>query len=332
VNDIAKEQNFVRKLYRDILNGFSVFYLKEKSFSFRHLSEVEVCSSNEVYIKEFDKAKMQGLLSAEDKIKLLCRDKVWSEEKEAEIQKLSDQIITLQNTIKKLVIKSQVNKVKNDLKEKENLLKNIIKERDELLGLTADNFAYKKSNEYIIYSSLYESDGKTPMFKQEDEFAELNEVDLIEYIQIYKEFINNFKIDNIKKIAVSPFFMNTFFLCEDDPFLFFGKPVVNLTQYQCDLFSLARNYKYYLSKSGENPPANVKSLGELVSWYENRQIISNLKEKDSNKMGQSYVGASKEELKLMTSNSKDEVVDLAEEAKKAGGNLSFDQILKIHGV
>jgi hypothetical protein len=34
----------------------------------------------------------------------------------------------------------------------------------------------------------------------------------------------------------------------------------------------------------------------------------------------------------MTSNSKDEVVDLAEEAKKAGGNLSFDQILKIHGV
>jgi predicted lactoylglutathione lyase len=87
-----------------------------------------------------------------------------------------------------------------------------------------------------------------------------------------------------------------------------------------------------VSKSGENPPANVKSLGELVSWYENRQIISNLKEKDSNKMGQSYVGASKEELKLMTSNSKDEVVDLAEEAKKAGGNLSFDQILKIHGV
>jgi hypothetical protein len=29
---------------------------------------------------------------------------------------------------------------------------------------------------------------------------------------------------------------------------------------------------------------------------------------------------------------KDEVVDLVKEADKMGGNLSFDQILKIHGV
>jgi hypothetical protein len=34
----------------------------------------------------------------------------------------------------------------------------------------------------------------------------------------------------------------------------------------------------------------------------------------------------------MASNSKDEVLDLSSEAKKAGGDLSFEQILKIHGV
>ena len=332
MNEIAKEQNFVRKLYRDILNGYSVFYLKDKSFSFRHLSESEICGSNEIYIKEFDKAKSAGLLSSEQKIKLLCRDKVWSEELEIEIKNLYDQISTLQNTVKKLIIKSQINKINNDIKQKEDKLKSILKEKEDLLELTADNFAYRKSNEYIIYLSLYKKDGKNQMFESEEEFGELNEIDFLQYIETYKEFVNNFNIQNIKKIAVSPFFMNTFFLCEDDPFIFYGKPIVNLTQYQCDLFSLGRNYKYYLTKMGENPPTSIKNLDELVAWYESRQTINNLKDKDSNKMGQSYIGASKEELQLMTSNSKEQVVDLAEEAKKAGGNLSFDQILKIHGV
>lgn len=332
MNDVAKEQNFVRKLYRDILNGYSTFYLKDKSFSFKHLSESEVCASNEIYIKEFDKAKSDGLLSSEQKIKLLCRDKVWSEELETEIKNLHDQISTLQNTVKKLIIKSQINKINNDIKQKEDKLKTILKEKEDLLGLTADNFAYRKSNEYIIYLSLYKQDGRTQMFENEEAFGEINEIEFLQYIESYKEFVSNFNIQNIKKIAVSPFFMNTFFLCEDDPFIFYGKPIINLTQYQCDLFSLGRNYKYYLTKMGENPPTSIKNLDELVAWYESRQTINNLKDKDSNKMGQSYVGASKEELQLMTSNSKDQVVDLAEEAQKAGGNLSFDQILKIHGV
>jgi hypothetical protein len=332
VNDVAKEQNFVRKLYRDILNGHSTFYLKDKFFSFKHLSESEVCASNEIYIKEFDKAKSDGLLSSEQKIKLLCRDKVWSEELETEIKNLHDQISTLQNTVKKLIIKSQINKINNDIKQKEDKLKTILKEKEDLLGLTADNFAYRKSNEYIIYLSLYKQDGRTQMFENEEAFGEINEIEFLQYIESYKEFVSNFNIQNIKKIAVSPFFMNTFFLCEDDPFIFYGKPIINLTQYQCDLFSLGRNYKYYLTKMGENPPTSIKNLDELVAWYENRQTINNLKDKDSNKMGQSYVGASKEELKLMTSNSKDQVVDLSEEAKKAGGDLSFDQILKIHGI
>jgi len=40
VNDIATEQNFVRKIYKDIVNGFSVIYRDDKSFAFKHLSEI----------------------------------------------------------------------------------------------------------------------------------------------------------------------------------------------------------------------------------------------------------------------------------------------------
>jgi hypothetical protein len=49
-------------------------------------------------------------------------------------------------------------------------------------------------------------------------------------------------------------------------------------------------------------------------------------------MGQSFIGATKEEMRKITSDSKEEVLDLSVEAEKAGGELSFDQILKIHGI
>lgn len=333
MNDFVKEQNIVRKLYRDLINGFTTFHLKDKSFSFKHLSESEICFSNEIYIKEFDNAKIQGLLSTEDKIKLLYRDNVWSEDKEKQIDRISEEIGNLQTTIKKLIIQSQIKKMRDEINGKQEDLNKILKEREELLGLTAENFAQKKSNEFIIYYSLYKDDLKTPLFKNQDEFGEGTDIELIEYINCYKEFINMFKIENIKKIAVCGFFMNTFFLCEDNPNIFYGKPIINLTQYQCDLFALGRNYKYYLTKSGENPPNNVKKLDDLVAWYENRQNIANLKQQNQDKMGQSYIGATKEELKTIASNSTDEVVDLSEEAKKSGnGDLSFEQILKIHGI
>jgi len=332
VNEINQEQNFVRKIYKDLITGFSVFYKKDKIFSFKHLSESEICGANEIYLRAFNEARYQGLLDREEKIKILCQQGLWSQEKEQQIKKITEEIDALQNTLKKLIIKSQIERIRNQISILEKNLSDVNKEKEELLGLTAENYAYKKSNEFIIYLSLYDKNFKKMLFDSEEEFSELDDNDLIDYINSYREFIDTFKIYNLKKIAVSPFFMNSFFLCDEDPFIFFGKPLVNLTQYQIELFSVARSYKYHLTKSGENPPSNFKKLDELVNWYENRQTVNNLKEKNKDKLGQSYVGATKEELMAMTSDSKEEVVDLTKEAQKAGGDLSFEEILKIHGI
>lgn len=332
MNEINQEQNFVRKIYKDLITGFSVFYKKDKIFSFKHLSESEICGANEIYLRAFNEARYQGLLDREEKIKILCQQGLWSQEKEQQIKKITEEIDALQNTLKKLIIKSQIERIRNQISILEKNLSDVNKEKEELLGLTAENYAYKKSNEFIIYLSLYDKNFKKMLFDSEEEFSELDDNDLIDYINSYREFIDTFKIYNLKKIAVSPFFMNSFFLCDEDPFIFFGKPLVNLTQYQIELFSVARSYKYHLTKSGENPPSNFKKLDELVNWYENRQTVNNLKEKNKDKLGQSYVGATKEELMAMTSDSKEEVVDLTKEAQKAGGDLSFEEILKIHGI
>ena len=332
MNDIATEQNFVRKIYKDIVNGFSLIYRDDKCFAFKHLSEIESCKTNEVYINKLNEAKRKGLLAQEEKIKILCEQGVWSNEKEQEIKNLQEEILLNQTTLKKLIIASQVKNIKDVIKEKEDKLLNIIKEKNELLELTAESYASKKSNEYIIYLSLYKKDLKNMEFDSENDFLELSETDLIEYIYAYREFMDTLNTKNIKKIAVCPFFINTFFLCEDNPYNFYGKPITHLTQFQVDLFSIARNYKYHLTKSGQNPPENLKSLDELVNWYEDRPVASALKDKNQDKMGQTYIGATKEELMNMTAGSKEEVVDLTSEAKKLGDELSFDQILKMHGI
>ena len=331
MNELYQEINFCRKLYRDILCGFTLLDIGDKKINIKHLTERELCETNDVYLYEYNQAKKSGLLTEKDKISILIKDKIWLESQEKDISNLNDEISLKKTTLSKMFIQAQIKQLKDEIKNLESKLDNLIKERDELLELTVENFAFKKSNQYVIYLCLYD-ENFNKFFNSNESFGDIDENQLIIYIYAYKEYMKMFELNNLKKIAVSPFFANSFYLSEDSIFNFYGKPIVDLTKNQIDLFSLAKNYKSYLMKSTDTPPDNVKSLDELVDWYENRPNLSNLKEKNKDKMGQSYIGATKEELINMASNSKDEVLDLSSEAKKAGGDLSFEQILKIHGV
>ena len=67
---------------------------------------------------------------------------------------------------------------------------------------------------------------------------------MFECIEIYTNMIaKRFGGDEIKRVAVSPFFMNTYYLCDDNPYHFFGKPILYLTNFQTALMSFAKNFK-----------------------------------------------------------------------------------------
>ena len=335
MNELYKEHQLAKKLYRDIVQGYSIFNKDDVNVYFKHLTETEAAESQDQYIKLLSLSKKRGLLDEKDKIKILRKQDVWSEKEENEIKLLNKEILGDEATLNKLIIKSQINAIKDSIKDKQQKLESLNKEREDLLGLTAEKYALKKSNEFLLYLTLYKDDSfKYRVFEEDkDDFFDIEDSDLMEYINIYKKFNIMFDTENIKKIAVSSFFMNNFFHCEDNPYYFYGKPIVQLTQNQMQLFYIAKNYKYLLTKNGENPPNAIESLSDLVNWYENRSSASNLKDKIADdKLGQTYIGASKEELKMIASSSKEEVIDLNEESNKAGGELSFAQILKIHGV
>jgi hypothetical protein len=332
VNDIENEIQFVRKIYRDILNGYTYFNFKNKKIYFKHLKEIDFSKCNQIYIEHFKKSEAEGLLPIKNKLKILEENGDWSQLKDEKIKSLSDEINNLNQTKSKLIIKSQIEEFNKKIQILSKELKEIESEKKSLLGLTAEGFAERKSNEYILYLSLYSNEQLSEkVFKNEEDFEETDANDLADYFFIYRDLILELSERNLRKIAVSPFFLNYYFLCSSNPFFYYGKSIIELTRYQLDLFTLGKHYENILTKTGKNPPEYIKTLDELVDWYDNKGFFKNAQEKDKDQIGKTYIGATKEELKELISDSKDEVVDLVEEAKKFKGDLSFEDILKIHG-
>ena len=97
------------------------------------------------------------------------------------------------------------------------------------------------------------------------------------------------------------------------------------------VLSLGKQYENALIQSKSHPPTNYQTLEDLVNWYENQSSInSNINKNQNDKTANTYVGATKEEIKNIIGNDK-ETVDLLEEAQKIGKDLNFEDLLKIHG-
>ena len=332
MNEIEKEIHFIRKIYRDVLNGYSLFNFKNKNIYFKHLRELDFGKCNEIYVENFRKAKAQGLLTIEDKLKILISNGDWSNEKNENILSLTRELDNLTQTRSKLIIRSQIEEFDKKIEIILKDLQALESERKTLLGLTAEGFAEKKSNEYVLYLSLYNDETLSrKLFESEEEFEEADVDTLASYFYLYKDLVTELSEINLKKIAACPFFLNYFFLCSSNPFFYYGRSIVDLTKYQLDLFILGKCYENVLTKTGKNPPEYLKTLDEIVDWYNNKGFVGDTNPKDKNQIGKTYIGASKEELKSLMGNSKEEVVDLVAEAKKFNRDLSFEDILKIHG-
>lgn len=336
MNDDLQEFNLIKKIYKDVINKYSIFELNNQKIYIKHLTDNEISRTYDKYLDFFKKARNIGLLNEKEKLELLYEKNIWNKEKEQKIELLKKEIKHNLETKRKLIIKAQIKSVENKIDKLEKELDALIKERSENLGITAEEYSTRKSNEYLIYLSFYKNENFDSLFESEEEFYNL-EVDLlIKYASIYHQYNDLFSTENIKKLAASSFFINIFFLCENNPMIFFGRPITELTYNQINLFSVAKTYKYVLEKSGEYPPTYIEKLSDLVQWYESRSL-GDFKSKNKNKStdkefsGQTYIGATEEEMKKMVSSS-DEVIDLVKEAKKSNKDLSFEELLKIHGV
>jgi hypothetical protein len=321
--------------------------IRAKAF-LRHPSAYDSNRVDMVKSEALKKAIESGLPTRKEQVKYLIGEELWSDKEEDQIKTLSNYIVNLNSSLKKMFLKAEQDSIKLKIKKTTKVVEELSDKKEDLLGLTAESFASKKANEYYIYSGLFKDRECKTTFYSEEEFDSLSEQELARIINLYNEVYYKFTAHNIKRMSLMPSFLNGFYLCDDNPFVFFGKPVIKLTFHQVSLFAQGKYFKHLMTNSKNPPPDEIaEKPDELIAWFEQSKEADEAMEKLEAREGKSaesakeqsgtkstsLVGASNEDLKkLGIADDGNEGVNLAKEAQKKGGNLNMQDLIKLHGV
>ena len=331
-----------RRTYKDVLNGYSIVDFGENTLFVKHLSDFDHGTVQEYKKSCHSRAKEKGVLTVEEKIASLIEQELWSEDKEKRMFLLREEACTLTTTRGKLVLKKQIKEIQERLSKLEEELFELAEEKDELLGVTCESYSEKKVNERYVYHCLYKDKELKERYFSEEEFDDVDSLSLSLLIGTNNRKLNELDHEGIKKIAACPFFLNSLMISNGDPMVFFGKPVIHLTNFQQALFSTGQRYRSVIENSGKVPP-DTTSLQNMVDWYEDTVSAprdSKSKGADGGSTGETVFGADKDELKSLTEKKDDgrPVVNLDAAAGKMldeKGNkkkyLNMNDMLKLHG-
>jgi hypothetical protein len=321
--------------FSEILRGFSL--VDSEYFNTIQIKHFTNFDSAELDIKNrefYNKAVDEGLPTRKQRIDDLLEQKIWTEEKNKEILNTKSHIAGLINTKKQVFLQSHLDQANKDLKIQKTRLIELEHEKEELIGFTAEAYASRRINEHYIYNALKNKKGENLFTKEE--YEDLEEGKLMSLIAIYNKAVKKFDSKVLKLISVSGFFTNIFYLCEDNAHVFFGKPLVNLSFYQLELFGYGRYYKSMIQNSEKKPPDHIsEDPDKLVEWFESTKSAADTLEKSQAKVGEhgatSLVGATQDDLKRLGLDNPNETISLAKKAAEKGGKLTMDDMMKLHG-
>jgi hypothetical protein len=329
---VENDVRFLRKVYAEIINGYSSGLIKEKLVFIRHLSPIIQSEIDDSYLEFQSKAISEGLSKEEEKLKFLEDNDLWVDKDEKELRSKRSYVDSLRVTKKNLFLPSQINQLNTQIKEAEQDYRNKLIEKLNLLGTTVESFVNKKMNDIYLYSSLFlDKDFKMPLYSLE-EFDEMspNEFDAIE--QKYNESIGKFSTLNIKKLALSPFFQNMFYLAETNIDAFFGKAICTFTYQQSELANYGKYYRHILSETANIPPellSEPDKLDDYLTGNRNKEkTLDAYKDKGGTTM---IMGATPEDMKAMgLSNNRpasDRKLTKIQEKQLKGEPITMDELI-----
>lgn len=337
--DLEAFNKNLKSLYWEIVTGSSAFVVDNRTYYVKHMSpkDAGVIEVRENYY--YNKAKSQGIPTNEEKIKQLIADGLYDEKNDKKIEQNKITLANLTRTRRKLYLTRDLESIDKQMKEISEETRLLEEKKNELLDNTCEIYTGKRMNEFYIYYSVYkDEDCKIKNFSIE-EFEEMDQTELFIFVNAYSKSAQKFSNHNIKRIGVSGFFLNYFYLSDDNPYFFFGKPISNLTFYQVELFGYARYFKDIMGKSSvKHPDEYNDDVDKIIDWYESSSNLEKLHEDKNAASGKetavqavSVMGATKEDLKKLKQDNVG-AISLDEAAKKKGGSLSFEDLIKLHGV
>lgn len=263
----------LRLLYGDIVNGST--YLLEHGLYVKHLTELDNISltrQKSLFTKDNNS---QGAPLESERLKAIIASGEWSQENEERILSLKYIISDNEKNVVKLIPQQQ-NFIKAAIKRDKTELAKLLLERRITLGDTAEDFAETDLQDYLLSISLFKDSAcKLPMFNSLDDVQRLQDSQLNLYQHSVKKLFNDFTSENIRKIAVLPFFINTFSYCKEDVGSFLRKPMSQSTNYQLLLFSYGMRNINILGQAQGDPPELMDDISpeQVVTWYDQQYSI-----------------------------------------------------------
>lgn len=328
----------LKLIYSSIIRGASSFLLDKNLYYIKHLSALD---SSDIDIKKqeyFELARSRGYITYSEKYNELISKNLWTVEKENLLKEYKDFLGNLHHSKKLATLQKDKKLYDVDINNYQGKILELEIEKGKLIGKTAESFADRRANEYYIFVSLYKDDKLSRRFYDMEQFRDLDQEELDKLVKIYNEKMGDFNEGNLKKISLLPGFFNLFCLTGDNIYQLFGKPFIELTYYQIELISWAKQFKNIL-QNAKNPPPNhlFNEPDKLLSWFgmnENLQeSVADIPDDPSKKVimaGKSMVGASSEDLAAagISTASNDKLTNALKNSPN--GELGFAELLKLN--
>ncbi len=297
---------------------FGVFYIKHLT----NLDLAEIEYWNNYYLEE---AKKNGIPTYEQKSEFIIKNGLWTQKEENKIKDYKKQMDVYESNkgneflkSKRIMWAREAEKLGKDIKYLEFKKQSLIKE-------TAESIAAKKSNQVHINKSFFKDKDLTQPCFDKEQFDNLEDDKINLLFDIFNDYLSNFNTENLKKLAISPVFLNLFYLSSENIYEFYGKPVVYLTTYQTDLFGFGRYFKNMMSEYQSSIPKEIlNDPDKMIEYVElNRNYKKQFpEEKESD--GASLIGANKEDYAVLGIQVND---SLNKRLKEKGGHLSKSDLI-----
>lgn len=324
----------LKNLFADLILGYSViqdfFYKKDGATIYlKHFNQLDSALITNKKTVFYEKAVRDGADTKEARIAYLIKEKLWDVSKD---KKLADDKyfldglkITKSNLWKENDLK-QINKQIDDITAK---IYEVEREKSELIGYTAETYPFQKINELFVINSLYTDVGCNNRLFDFDSFGNLDNDEVSNIVQIYNNKVEDFNEKNLRRVALLGDYFNLFSLCDDNPFYLYGKAILSLTHYQIQVFQYAKNFKFILSNSKNQAPADItEDPDKLEEWYTLSKNAEEILDSDSSKnaAATSLVGLTKGDMKKLGIEQSGgiNIKDLA--------GKSMEEIIKAHGL
>ena len=330
------DQAHYRKVFRDVVQGCSEVKLEGKTIYIKHLSSLDQVDIDDIKDNYLQKAIGRGIPKQEELLKNLKKDGTWTDEDDGKIKRQESFIQQLVRGKSQLVLKSQLDNQNKLIDEANEELNKMHLRKSELLGINAEDYAEKRSNDYYIIKSFFrDKECLSPMFADENAYNELYAEDVVKYVTVYNETFKAFDELNIQKMILEDFYY-IYFPFSDDTVGFFGRPVVELTYNQLKLIVYTKIFKN-IFENNMHIPEKIKKDPQALLDYGN--ISSEAKEKvreqfDQSSDGSTLFNASDEDFEYagLEKPSDKAGISLQKAAEKKGGSLSMQDLMELSGI